>query len=59
MTLKNCIGCDIASFKMLWSSRNLEKEQKDDKPGEPLPKAKVNSCQFLTKIALFLCFKLV
>ena len=47
MTLKNCIGCDIASFKMLWSSRNLEKEQKDDKPGEGLPKAKVNALNFV------------
>ena len=43
MTLKNRIGCVIEILKIQNSNLVAKKEQKDDKPGEGLPKAKVNA----------------
>ena len=43
MTLKNRIGCVIEILKIQNSNLVAKKEQKDDKPGEGLTKAKVNA----------------
>jgi hypothetical protein len=43
LTLKNRIGCVIEILKIQNSNLVAKKEQKDDKPGEGLPKAKVNA----------------